>query len=212
LIFQKNAVKSLFLVAGKNQKTMRTLKRKMLSPNTSLNELCHAYGREKQHWLQHFQAWKFQSHLGQPRIFRDELIKQGYRSSHKLQARHWKLALQEAAETWDKYWQATFVQVRLKIPHRKNLSEIERHYAFWLIKSYSSFAAMMQGKYSEPPFPIEKSTQRRTASFVRRVPSNAEANHLALKKLEASDSMPTVTTFFNAYTVDMRTYRIGLPH
>jgi hypothetical protein len=40
-----------------------------------------------------------------------------------------------STEIWDKYWQAIFVKVRLKISHRKNLSETERHYSYWLLKS-----------------------------------------------------------------------------
>src|SRR5271156_5102221 len=76
-----------------------------------------AYTREKQRWLQHFQCWKRQPYLERPRTLRDEMVKQGYRSPNQLQARHWKLALNDAAETWDKYWQSIFVKVRLKISH-----------------------------------------------------------------------------------------------
>ena len=104
---------------------MRTVKRKALPPNakkqTDLEGLCQAYTREKQRWLQHFQCWKRQPYLERPRTLRDEMVKQGYRSPNQLQARHWKLALNDAAETWDKYWQSIFVKVRLKISHRKDL-------------------------------------------------------------------------------------------
>jgi hypothetical protein len=31
----------------------------------------------------------------------------------------WKLALVDAAETWDKYWQAMFVEPRRKISQRR---------------------------------------------------------------------------------------------
>jgi hypothetical protein len=44
--------------------------------------------------------------------------------SKGLQARHWKLALEDAAENWDKNGQATFVKVRSKIAHRKDLSDM----------------------------------------------------------------------------------------
>lgn len=152
---------------------MRTVKVKTLPPNTKkrndLEALCHAYSREKQYWLQRFQASDFQSHLGRPRTTRDEMVKEKYRSPNQLQARHWKLALDDAAETWDKYWQATFVKVRSKIYRRKDLSETERHYAYWLLKNYPAFAAMMEGKCPEPPFLLEKSSQRRIAGYVRRL-------------------------------------------
>jgi putative transposase len=165
---------------------MRTVKRKMLPLNAkkqkAIEELCQAYAREKQIWLHRFQAWNYQSHLGRSRTIRDENIKQGYRSPNGLQARHWKLALEDAAETWDKYWQAIFVKVRLKISHRKDLLEPERHYAYWILKSYSSFAAMMQGKCPEPPFPIENAARRHIAGYVRRVTKKCKGKAPTVKK------------------------------
>src|SRR5882724_4221281 len=107
------------------QGTMRTVKRTILEPNAKkrilLNELCHAYSHEKQYWLHRFKSWDLQALLGRSRTIRDRMIKEGYKSSHGLQARHWKLALEDAAATWDKYWQATFVKVRSKIACRKDL-------------------------------------------------------------------------------------------
>ena len=165
---------------------MRTVKRRALPLNAgkqkALEDLRLAYTREKQHWLQHFQAGKCQPHLGRPRTLRDEKIKQGYRFPNELQARHWKLALEDAAETWDKYWQATFVKVRLKIFHRKDLSEIERYYAYWLLKGYSQFAAMMQGKCPEPSFCIENLLRRRVAGYVRRITRQSKGKPPAVKK------------------------------
>jgi len=152
---------------------MRTVKRYSLPLNLNkqkaATELCRAYSLEKQYWLQRLQAWTLQSHLGKPRIIRDEMVKKQYRSSYGLQARHWKLALEDAAETWDKYWQALFVKVRSKIFHRKKLSEIERHYAYWLLKGYIQFAALMKGQSPEPPFPIEGLEKRQIAGYVRRL-------------------------------------------
>jgi putative transposase len=152
---------------------MRTVKRDTLPLNTkkqfSLREICQAYSNEKQHWLNRFQAWDFQTNLGRSRTIRDLMTKKGYKSPHCLQARHWKLALEDAAETWDKYWQAIFVKVSPKIARRKDLSETERHYAYWILKSYPSFAAMMQGKCPKTSFIIEKSAQRRVANYVRRL-------------------------------------------
>jgi IS605 OrfB family transposase len=152
---------------------MRTVKRSTLPINAkkqiSLNEIFYAYSREKQYWLCRFQAWDFQSHLGRSRKIRDRMVEEEYKSSRGLQARHWKLALEDAAETWDKYWQAIFVKVRPKIARRKDFSETEQHYAYWLLKSYKAFAAMMQGKCPEPSFSIEKSAQKRIIRCVRRL-------------------------------------------
>ncbi len=165
---------------------MRTVKRKALPLNAkkqkALESLCQAYTCEKQVWLHHFQAWKRQPHLGRPRTLRDEMIKQCYRSSHGLQARHWKLALDDAVETWDKYWQSTFVKVRLKISHRKDLSETERHYAYWLLKGYSQFSSMMQGKCPEPPFATEDLLRKHIAGYVRRITRQCKGKPPAVKK------------------------------
>ena len=165
---------------------MRTVKRKALSPNAkkqkALDELCKAYTREKQYWLQYFQGWKAQIHLGKPRTIRDERIKQNYRSPNGLQARHWKLALQDAAETWDKCWQAAFVKVRTKISHRKDLSETERHYAHWLLKGYAQFSTMMQGKIPEPSFSITILERRHIAGYVRRLIRHCRGSAPTIKK------------------------------
>ncbi len=165
---------------------MRTVKRRSLPLNakkqTALESLCQAYTGEKRLWLQHFQAWDCQPYLGRPRAIRDEKIKQGYRSPHQLQARHWKLALDDAAETWDKYWQSTFVKVRLKISHRKALSETESHYAYWLLKGYSQFSAMMQGKCPEPSFAIDDLSRRYIAGYVRRITRLCKGKPPTVKK------------------------------
>jgi putative transposase len=149
---------------------MRTVKREILSPNTekrqALQELCEAYTREKRHWLQQLRSWDFQSLLDKPRTIRDQFVSAGYRSRYGLQARHWKLALDDALQTWDKYWQAIFVKVRSRIARRKDLLEPERHYAYWLLKGYAQFALVMQGKAPTPPFSIERQAAKRIASYV----------------------------------------------
>ena len=82
---------------------MRTVKRKTESINArkkvAIEQLILAYASEKQYWLDCFRAKKYQALIGTPRQVRDEAIKNKYISPSKLQARHWKLALQDAAET-----------------------------------------------------------------------------------------------------------------
>jgi putative transposase len=165
---------------------MRTVKRKGMPLNVqkqkSLKELCKAYAREKRFWLHYFQSFESQAYLSRPRTLRDEMIRKNYRSAHGLQARHWKLALEEAAETWDKYWQAIFVTVRSKISRRKNLSDNERHYAYWLLKGYPQFTAMMQGKCPEVAFPMEHSSQKHMAAVVRNLVKKYRGKAPSVKK------------------------------
>lgn len=169
---------------------MRTVKRSTLPLNVkkqvALDALCQAYAREKQYWLQRFQAWDFQAHLGRSRTIRDQMVKQRYRSSSGLQARHWKLALTDAAETWDKYWQAIFVKIRPIIARRKDLSEAERHYAYWLLKTYPSFSSMMQGKCPTPPFSIEALPRRHIAGYVRRLVKKSRGKAPSVKKAKSA--------------------------
>src|SRR5580698_1520313 len=125
---------------------MRTIKRtvRQLNSNkkTVLDRLCNAYAKEKQYWIDVLRAKKYQALLGSHREIRNEFVKKGYKSPKGLQARHWKLTLQDAAETWDKYWQALFVQLRQRIGKQYTV-ENERHYAYWLLKGYGQFIELM---------------------------------------------------------------------
>src|SRR3984885_9076055 len=164
---------------------MRTIKRKALLLNKnkliSIQLLCKGYAKEKNHWLDVLKEWKYQSLLGAPRKIRDEFINREYHSSYCLQARHWKLALQDAVETWDKNWKAQFVSVRSKIAfHFKG--EEERHYAYWLIKGYSQFSKMMQGKASQPDFEIDEKSCKRIANYIQRQVKKRRPKKAVVKK------------------------------
>lgn len=164
---------------------MRTVKRKALALNLnkslSIKKLCQAYAKEKQYWLDQLKAWEFQALLGKPRAIRDEFVQKKYKSIYSLQARHWKLALQDAVETWDKYWQAIFVDIKPKI-YQKYPNEVERHYAYWLLKGYSQFADLMRGNIAEPPFEIEQSIRIKIAGFVRKTIKKLKGNPPKVKK------------------------------
>ncbi len=164
---------------------MRTIKRKALPLNKNkliaIQLLCKAYAKEKNYWLDVLKAWKYQSLLGVPRKIRDEFINRKYHSSYCLQARHWKLALQDAVETWDKNWKSQFVIIRSKIAsHFKR--EQERHYAYWLIKGYSQFSAMMQGKVPKPSFEIDEKSCKKIASYIQRQVKKQRPKKVVVKK------------------------------
>lgn len=164
---------------------MRTIKRNTLKLNVlklnSLRKLCHAYTKEKQYWLNRLREWRYQRLLGNARAVRDEFVGMKYKSIHGLQARHWKLALQDAVETWDKYWQSIFVAVRPKI-HQKYSNEAERHYAYWLLKSYSQLADVMKGKSPNPSFAIEESIRHKISRYIQRVIKQHKGRPPSVKK------------------------------
>ena len=146
-----------------------------------LEQSCQAYAQEKNYWLDILKSWKYQAKLKLPRQIRDEAMKSHYQPKYGLQGRQWKLALQDAAETWDKYLQALFVEVRKKIS-RHIQEEEARHYAFWLLKGYEQFSACMQGQSPTPPFSIEMKVQHQIASYVERTVRKLRGNFPVVKK------------------------------
>jgi IS605 OrfB family transposase len=166
---------------------VRAIKRQTLPLNQNKKEavekLCSAYSKEKRYWLNRLSSAENQSRLGKGRLIRDEAITQGYQSRFGLQARHWKLALQDAIETWDKYWQAIFSSVRFRI-RRKEMTETERHYAFWLLTDYDRFAAVMKGQAPLPSFEIDPKTCRKIASYVQRSIKRCKGRSPTVKKAQ----------------------------
>jgi hypothetical protein len=164
---------------------MRTVKRKALTLNrdklSAVKELCQSYAREKNHWLDVLKEWRFQALLGTPRKIRDEFINRKYQSNNGMQARHWKLALQDAVETWDKNWKAQFISAKSKI-FSKIKQEAERRYAYWLIKGYFQFAEMMRGNIPEPNFKIEIASCKRIAGYVQRQVKKNRPRNAIVKK------------------------------
>jgi putative transposase len=131
---------------------MRTIKRESLHLNTEkmkdFVEMCSSYGRERKDWLKKLERRELQALLDNPKKIRDTYVEKGYTSHHGLQARHWKLALEDACDTWTSYWEALFVKLKPKIVKAK-MTDKERHYAYWLIKGFSQFSAIMQKKKLE---------------------------------------------------------------
>jgi IS605 OrfB family transposase len=163
---------------------MRTVKHKALPLNAAkqgnLDELCRAYACEKRYWIQFLQSWTHQAHLDTPRKIRDQMIQQGYHSPYGLQARHWKLALTDAVETWDKYWQALFIKVRSKIACHitEDLShtfvydkskKVNRKLSSWLrgkLQDRISFKALAEGFRHEQVNPAYGSQSCPSCEFV----------------------------------------------
>ncbi len=151
---------------------MRTIKRDTYQLNQGkfqeVKDLCVAYSREKRYWLDVFRARENQSRLKRHREVRNEAIASGYVSPNGLQARMWKLALVDAAETWDKYWQAAFVEIRRRFARNRSIAEDQRRYLYWLLKDYSRFADVLHGAEPTPPFSVS-GTLTRLARYLQKV-------------------------------------------
>jgi putative transposase len=132
---------------------MRTIRRCTKKLNVGkqghLHKLAKAFAKEKQHWLLVFQQTEHLSLIQDARKERDKAVKQKYTSRYGLQARMWKLALQEAADTMHKYWQSLLEQVKRNIFRNTALSGDEKHYAYWLLCQYARCQAVLEFRYLE---------------------------------------------------------------
>ena len=164
---------------------MRTVKRESSPLNTlkksTLEDMCLAYFQEKKYWLDTFRDNTLQSELNSPRKIRDDAVKNKYKSKCGLQARAWKLALQDSIETWDKYWQSLFVEARKKIA-RHLKEENERHYAYWLLKGYKQFSACRKGDVEKPPFELAFEKRKKISGYVQRITKRLQGQPPTVKK------------------------------
>lgn len=163
---------------------MRTIKRDTYPLNQGklqeVKDLCAAYSREKRYWLDVFRSDLNQGRIRRHREVRNEAIASGYVSPHGLQARMWKLALVDAAETWDKYWQAAFIDIRRRIAKNSTLAEDQRRYLYWLTKDYRRFTDALHGAGPTPPFDVTGSLSRLTR-YLQKVVRSAKGKAPAVK-------------------------------
>ena len=128
---------------------MRTIKRVSRVLNTDklevVKDLSLSYALEKQSWLEKFQHRDYRDFIAQPRKIRDLSVKNKYASVYGLQSRMWKLALNDAAETMDKYYQGLFEKIKPMIYRNNKLSEQEKHYCFWLMTDYRRLNCILDG-------------------------------------------------------------------
>jgi len=128
---------------------MRTIKRRVAKLNKVklkiVKEMAVAYAREKHYWLNIFQQHDYKSQIKKHRDVRNEFVAISYQSPYGLQARMWKLALIDAAETMDKYWKSIFEKVKSSIYRNDKLDQKKRHYCFWLLKDYHKLFSALSG-------------------------------------------------------------------
>lgn len=164
---------------------MRTVRRQAHPINAgkrgTLAALVRAYAAEKQHWLQVFAQRDTRHLIERHRDVRDAAVARGHLSASGLQARMWKLALTDAAETWGKYWQGLFVEVRRKIARRQDFDDAQRHYANWLLSGYAQFFACLDGQSPEPKFKVAADLRPKVAGYVRRTVANLRGRQPSIK-------------------------------
>ena len=121
---------------------MRTIKRHARALNAgkraTLEQVAEDYAAEKAHWFGVFQADV--ALVGSPNKVRDAARKSGHHSP--LPSTVWALALKDAAETMDKFWQALFVDIRRLVARNSNLDGEQKRYAYPILKHYGKLASL----------------------------------------------------------------------
>jgi len=92
-----------------------------------------AYARQKNAFLVEYGNIKNLHYLGDKRKLRDELVSAGFTSPFSLQARQWKLALDDALFILERQWEAAVIEVKEYLYRHEGLTDEEKHYAFWLL-------------------------------------------------------------------------------
>ncbi|WP_252393532.1 hypothetical protein [Hydrogenibacillus sp. N12] len=99
----------------------------------TLKRTIEAYARQKDAFLVRYAHLDFLPYLGPGgrRALRDELVRTGFKSPYGLQARLWKMALEDALLTIERHWEAVLRDVVRSLPDA--WSEGRKHYARWLL-------------------------------------------------------------------------------
>ncbi|MBI5755617.1 MAG: transposase [Nitrospirae bacterium] len=152
---------------------MRTIKRYSRRLNRSkwsaISDIARSYASEKDKWFCELSHTGNTEKLSSDRIQRDILVKSRYQSLFGLQARQWKLALKDAVETLDKNWQALFASLSPLIYNNTNLSDAQRHYCYWILKSYAYLKMLLMRDYPIPDFKISPKDIKKAGSYLNRI-------------------------------------------
>ena len=98
-----------------------------------ITETAAAYARQKDAFLVEYGHVKYLHYLGEKRKLRDKLVSAGFVSPFGLQARQWKLALEDALYTLERQWEAAIAEVKGRLYRHEGLTDEEKHYANWLL-------------------------------------------------------------------------------
>jgi len=98
-----------------------------------------AYASQKDAFLVKYGHVKYLLYLGEKRRLRNELVSAGFASPFGLQARQWKLVLDDALFTLGRQWEAAVVEVREHLYRHEGLTDEEKHYAFWLLYKHEKY-------------------------------------------------------------------------
>jgi len=116
-----------------------------------LYEIAKRYASVKNKVFMRYGSIEGLQYLDYPRSIRDEWIKTKYADKFELQARQWKMALDEAFANIKSKWSNTINDVKANLFRNKSFTNDEKHYAYYLLKSYSLlYEATTFKSFAEP--------------------------------------------------------------
>lgn len=148
----------------------------------TLKRTIEAYVRQKDAFLVRYAHLDFLPYLGpgSRRALRDELVRTGFKSPYGLQARLWKMALEDALLRIERHWETVLQDVAGRISDRVSWSDGMKHYARWLLyrpangsRNWSRIRNLMRGLETGGPKEgpgarITSEEQRRVQNWLRR--------------------------------------------
>jgi hypothetical protein len=85
------------------------------------------------------------------KLIRDEWVKSEFATQWKLPARYWKMALDEAISNIKTEWTNTKHRVKLAAINNLNLSESERGFILYILKSDNALFSILHGEEFKLP-------------------------------------------------------------
>ena len=102
-----------------------------------LYEIALRYTSVKNEIFQRYGSISGLNYLSYPRQIRNEWVKTNYANKFGLQARYWKQAVDEVFSNIKSNWSNGFRKIKNNIYKNKNYTEVEKHYAFYLLNASS---------------------------------------------------------------------------
>ncbi|WP_035107505.1 zinc ribbon domain-containing protein [Desulfovirgula thermocuniculi] len=185
----------------------RTVRQKSLPLNdrkwARLVETAEAYARQKDAFLVEYAHIKYLHYLGDKRTLRDELVSASFASPFGLQARMWKLALEDALFTLERQWEAAIETARGLVARHEELTDEEKHYAFWLLyrprkggRDWKRIQSIFTGEdVTGEQVKLDGAGRRRVRNYLRRVLRRVLGRRPRVKKARS-------------FVVDQQMYRV----
>ena len=185
----------------------RTLVRQFEMPDetdrVSLDRMCSSYGFVASKFLFAFQTRELRRTIGKAAeasllaLLRE--LKEA--SGPHLQARHWKLALEETSKMAMTHWKSVIAEAKKKLAHTlKRFNDQDRHYACWLLCGVNrQFFELLDGRIPVPnpevsfdrnyclsyDRPLSSKTLRSIAGVVRRTVNKVRRDSVCYPRTKA---------------------------